>query len=115
MPMNNYTPGNRDNTGKFKKGSSGNPFGRPKLPSEIKEMKDVSLQKAIQILHDKINDEKYIKALAPNDLLRILEVAFDRFGLPKASKNEIVGAEKCTYILKWADEPIDYNSPQLKS
>ena len=49
-------PGNRDETGKFIKGVSGNPTGRPKTPEPFKELvqsKSIpALQKIIDIMED---------------------------------------------------------------
>ncbi len=89
----NQIPANRTEAGRFVKGVSGNPSGRPKLPEEIKLMKDASLRKAIEILHLKIHDEKYIDALSASDLIKFIETAFDRFGLPKVTKQELTGGD----------------------
>ena len=49
-------PGNRDESGKFIKGISGNPTGRPKTPEPFKELvqsKSIpALQKIIDIMED---------------------------------------------------------------
>lgn len=50
-------PGNREKTGKFKKGESGNPKGRPKTPAVIKEMLKASTPDAIKLMIDTMNDE----------------------------------------------------------
>ena len=77
----------------FKKGQCANPGGRPKLPAEIRAMKEDALEKAITILHDKINDSEYIRKLKPSVLFYFLEVAFDRFGLPKVTHQQVTGAD----------------------
>lgn len=93
MPEEKKIPANRDKSGRFIKGTSGNPEGRPRLPDEIREMKEASLQRAIEVLHEKIYNEEYIAGLTPCDLIRFLEAAFDRFGLPKVTKQELTGAD----------------------
>jgi hypothetical protein len=91
MPQEPQKPANRDKAGRFIKGTSGNPEGRPRLPAELKEIKEASLQRAVEILHEKIYDEDYLKDLTPSDLIKFIETAFDRFGLPKVTKNEMTG------------------------
>ncbi len=70
----------------FSKGKSPNPGGRPKLPEDVKAMKEASLAKAIEIMHSKVNDSKYVASLRPAELQGLLEIVFDRCGLPKVSK-----------------------------
>lgn len=73
---------------KWQPGQSGNPGGRKKLPEEIMAIKHDTLQRAIEILHEKINDPEYMEARNATELVRLLETAFDRFGLPKVTKVE---------------------------
>lgn len=94
-------PQNRSAAGTFLPGMSGNPGGRPKLPEEIRAMKDSALQKAITILHDKVNDPEYMGNLKPDELIRFMETTFDRFGLPKVTKNEMTGADNSPLVVKW--------------
>jgi hypothetical protein len=77
----------------WKKGQSGNPAGRPKLPAELNEIKRGALQKAIEILSEKMLDPVYVASLRPDELGRLLEITFDRFGLPKVSKTEMSGPD----------------------
>ena len=81
-------PINKGGNPAWKKGVSGNPNGRPKLSPEQHEMRHASLAKAVEILHNKIHNEAYVNALEPSDLLRMIEIIFDRFGLPKVTKSE---------------------------
>lgn len=78
----------------WKPGHSGNPGGRPKLPAEIKALKDASLQRAVILLHDKLHNKMFVKKVKPADLIKFIETAFDRFGLPKVTKNEMEGEFK---------------------
>lgn len=50
-------PGNRDETGKFIKGKSGNPNGRPKVPEDIKKMLKEATPDAARLLIKTVNNE----------------------------------------------------------
>lgn len=71
------------------KGVSGNPGGRKKLPEEIKAIKEETLEKAITILADIIKDPKFLEKLSPKEQARMMEIAFDRFGLPKVTESKV--------------------------
>lgn len=86
-------PQNRPNNGRIQKGEVRNPGGRPKLPEELKAMRDATLAEAIRILHAKIHDKKYIAKLRPAELDGLLTTAFDRCGLPKVTQSEITGKD----------------------
>src|SRR5258706_14152587 len=79
--------------GMWRKGQSGNPDGRPKMPEEINEIKRGALQRAIEVLYQNIMDPVYLASLRPDELFKFLEVTFDRFGLPKVSKTEMSGPD----------------------
>lgn len=51
-------PSNRDKTGKFVKGKSGNPNGRPQIPEDVKKMLKAATPKAAKLLIDTVTDEK---------------------------------------------------------
>lgn len=74
---------------RFKAGVSGNPSGRKALPEELKAMRDASLSKAIEIMHAKVHDENYVENLKPHELTGLLEVVFDRCGLPKVLQADV--------------------------
>jgi hypothetical protein len=67
-------PDNRIKTGQFKKGASGNPGGRPKVPEEFKEIAKKNsipaLHKVIEILQSPDSENK--------DKLRAAEIIMDR-------------------------------------
>ena len=69
------------------KGKSLNPGGRPALPEEQKIMRNNCLAQAVKIMHEKVNDEKYMKSLRPSELQSFIELVFDRCGLPKVQHN----------------------------
>jgi hypothetical protein len=77
----------------FVAGKSGNEKGRPKLPKEIHEIKKEALEKAIQILHEKIMDDTYMNKLDGHLMIKFMETTFDRFGLPKVTKQEMTGKD----------------------
>ena len=75
----NVTPHNRTSSGKFVKGMSGNPGGRPSQPQEFRELLEkhstTALQKVIEILQDPKTQAK--------DKIRAAEIILDRtFGRP---------------------------------
>lgn len=49
--------GDRDARGRFLKGKSGNPGGRPAVPDEVKTMLKAAAPGAVQLLIDTIADE----------------------------------------------------------
>ena len=50
--------GNRDKTGRFVKGASGNPRGRPVVPDEVKEMLKGATADAARLLIETMTDER---------------------------------------------------------
>lgn len=50
-------PGNRDKTGKFAKGTSGNPKGRPKVPDEVRRLFREATPDAARFLIETMRDE----------------------------------------------------------
>lgn len=82
-------------------GQSGNPTGPRKLPEEIKRLKTDSLQRAIEILHGLVSDDTYTRTLSPDQLFRMMEIIYDRFGLPKVTRSEMSGPD---------GQPIETNS-----
>ena len=69
-----------ENLRPFKKGQSGNPKGRPKIPDDIREMLKGATPSACKLLCDTINDEN-----AKIDLrIKCSEIVLDRvFGKPQ--------------------------------
>jgi hypothetical protein len=73
------TPDIRTKTGQFKKGVSGNPAGRKKIPDEIKESLTQLVPKAVERLTDIINSSKNEKIV-----MQAVEVIFNRvYGKPQ--------------------------------
>lgn len=58
MAANNAENSNRTTGVPFKKGESGNPGGRPKVPEEVKEMLRAAAPQAVQLLVDTLNNDK---------------------------------------------------------
>lgn len=67
-------PGNRSKTGKFNKGVSGNPNGRPKTPQEFKDIVRANTVKAINTLITIMDDPDAKDA----DRIKASELIIDR-------------------------------------
>jgi Family of unknown function (DUF5681) len=60
----------KPNRGQFKKGQSGNPGGRPKMPDELKEAMQRLSDKAVKVLEDAMEgDDPRARILAANSVL----------------------------------------------
>jgi hypothetical protein len=101
------------------KGVSGNPNGRPALSPVMKKMRNECLEEALKIAHEKITDRKYMDSLAANELIRFLEMCFDRFGFPKVTKSEFFNDEEQGAIRKivyeWARPIITEDTDPILS
>lgn len=84
-------PEKRNADGRFAPGNSANPGGRKPLTPEQKEMKYGILSKALERLHEKINDDAYMNGLKPPEFVDMETLAFDRCGLPRITRNEFEG------------------------
>jgi len=63
-------------------------------------MKTEILQRAIEIMHEKIMDEKFMNSLKPSELDKFLETGYDRFGLPKVTVQELNGKDGTPLTIK---------------
>lgn len=74
--MNVVNPANRTVSGKFKKGTSGNPSGRPKTDPEVKELLKGATYDAvnlmIQTMHDEEQEMKLRISIAESIVNRVL-------------------------------------------
>lgn len=79
-------PENRDKAGRFQKGKTGNPGGRPSIPQEFKDLalkySVPALKKAIEIMQDDENKTA--------DKLKAIELILDR-GIGKPTQTLDVG------------------------
>jgi len=83
--------GNKDKTrpGRWKKGESGNPNGRPKLPEEIRDAARAASPKAIQVLVDIMSSDEANQGERIKAAIAILNRAY---GTPPQSV-EVTGKE----------------------
>lgn len=65
---------NRPITGKFEKGQSGNPGGRPKVSEDVKTMLKAAAPEAVKLLTETMKDEKVKTDLR----IRCAETIMDR-------------------------------------
>ena len=69
----------RDAHGRFVKGTSGNPRGRPKSDEEIKEALKLLVPRAVEVLREIIENP----GARDQDRIRAIEIVFDRvYGKP---------------------------------
>ena len=64
----------RDSAGRFVKGCSGNPGGRPRIPEDVREMLRAATVEAAQLLIDSLSDE----TVSYNLRLDAAKTIFDR-------------------------------------
>jgi len=72
--MNNKNTGRRDESGRFIKGVSGNPSGRPATPDDVKEMLKASTAPAVQLLVSTMIDD----GTKPELRVKCAEILIDR-------------------------------------
>lgn len=77
--------GERDKKGRFVKGRSGNPKGRPKTDEDLK----LALLPFVPVCIDALRDILTSELARPQDKLKAIELVFDRvYGKPPQSKPE---------------------------
>ena len=93
-------PANRDQTGKFIAGVSGNPSGRPKIPAEVKEILQAACPDAAREL------VKFIHHKRPNIAMwAITEILNRVYGKPETmSKIELTGSNDGALVFRWATD-----------
>lgn len=74
-------PENRTKTGQFKKGSSGNPGGRPKKPDWFKKDIETLSPKALKALGDIVGSEKS----KPSDIIQASKIILE-YGIGKPTQ-----------------------------
>jgi len=67
-------PDNRDKTGKFQPGKTGNPGGRPSLPEEFKLLARSASIPALKTCIEIVNNPK----CKPNERVKAAEIVLDR-------------------------------------
>ncbi len=72
----------RDAAGRFVKGASGNPKGRPKVPDEIKRMLKAAAPDAVQLLIDTMLDENAKQDLRLKCAESVLERVYGKAAQP---------------------------------
>jgi len=74
VPVTILKAGGREANGRFTKGISGNPSGRPAQPEDVKEMLKAATAPAVQLLVDTMNDRE----AKPELRVRCAELLIDR-------------------------------------
>lgn len=69
---------NNKKTGRFEKGVSGNPGGRPKIPDQVKEMFKAATPAACQLLIDMMKDEAQKPELRVDCANKIIERTYGK-------------------------------------
>lgn len=87
----------------FKPGQSGNPKGTPKLPPDVRLLKHEALMAAIIHLHKIMTDKEALERMSKKDFHMLAETIFDRFGLPKVTKEILVGDKDEPVCYSWGD------------
>lgn len=95
----------RDKNGRFLKGKSGNPRGRPKTDEEFKEAITKLVPRAIEVLHEILMKED----AADRDKLKAVELIFDRiYGRPFQSV-KLDEVDTTIHIVDDDPEGAEYN------
>lgn len=95
----------RDKNGRFLKGKSGNPRGRPKTDEEFKEALTKLVPRAIEVLHEILMKED----AADRDKLKAVELIFDRiYGRPFQSV-KLDEVDTTIHIVDDDPEGAEYN------
>lgn len=102
---NQATARQRDAHGRFVKGTSGNPRGRPKSDEEIKEALKLLVPRAVEVLREIIENP----GARDQDRIRAIEVVFDRvFGRP-AQEVKLEDIDTTVRIIDADPEGAEYN------
>lgn len=103
-------PNGRDENGRFLPGHVSNPKGGPKLTPYLKGLLESSLSRAVDIMYDMLHDRDLLSKMSNKDKIRLIEIVFDRCGLPKAQINlvaESLSDDQRKITVQWVPAKSD--------